>query len=124
MFSEGSSEGLGDEEDDDEEEFDWQVEQEVYKETSEEELSAMQMYGFGNKRSGVFARLQVRLRRPLPLFLCLSSRRTVAELSGLSQQEELSDVIDVKNPEQTTAAERRKARLEAEASAFSADHYL
>lgn len=52
--------------DDDEEEFDWQVEQEVYKEVSEEELRAMQMYGFGNKRSGVFARLQVRLNRPLP----------------------------------------------------------
>eukprot|EP00066_Takifugu_rubripes_P007928 XP_003973782.1 PREDICTED: protein SHQ1 homolog isoform X2 [Takifugu rubripes] len=89
--------GLGDEEDDEEEdEFEWQVEQEVYKETSEEELRSMQMYGFGNKRSGVFARLQ----------------------------EELSDVIDVRNPEQTSAGERRRARLEAEASAFSADHYL
>ncbi|TNM88361.1 hypothetical protein fugu_004615, partial [Takifugu bimaculatus] len=89
--------GLGDEEDDEEEdEFEWQVEQEVYKETSEEELRSMQMYGFGNKRSGVFARLQ----------------------------EELSDVIDVRNPEQTSAGERRRARLEAEAAAFSADHYL
>lgn len=38
------------------------MEQEVYKETSEEELRAMQLYGFGNKRSGVFARLQVRLQ--------------------------------------------------------------
>lgn len=37
------------------------MEQEVYKETSEEELRAMQTYGFGNQRSGVFARLQVRL---------------------------------------------------------------
>lgn len=64
---------MGDEEDDDEEEeFDWQVEQEVYKETSEEELGAMQMYGFGNMRSGVFARLQVRLQRP-----CLSLTATV-----------------------------------------------
>uniref|UniRef100_H2TGD9 Protein SHQ1 homolog n=1 Tax=Takifugu rubripes TaxID=31033 RepID=H2TGD9_TAKRU len=88
---------LVEEEDDEEEdEFEWQVEQEVYKETSEEELRSMQMYGFGNKRSGVFARLQ----------------------------EELSDVIDVRNPEQTSAGERRRARLEAEASAFSADHYL
>lgn len=42
------------------------MEQVVYQESSEEELNAMQMYGFGNKRSGVFARLQVRLRRPLP----------------------------------------------------------
>lgn len=60
-MSEGCSESAGDEEDEDEEEFDWQVEQEVYKETSEEELRAMQTYGFGNQRSGVFARLQVRL---------------------------------------------------------------
>ncbi|KAM9362175.1 protein SHQ1 homolog [Symphorus nematophorus] len=92
----GCSESVGDDEDEDEEEFDWQVEQEVYKESSEEELRAQQKYGFGNQRSGVFARLQ----------------------------EELSEVIDVKNPEGTTAAERRQARLEAEASAFSADHYL
>ncbi|XP_059186060.1 protein SHQ1 homolog [Centropristis striata] len=90
------SEGAGDDGDEDEEEFDWQVEQEVYRESSEEELRAQQKYGFGNQRSGVFARLQ----------------------------EELSDVIDVKNPEGTTAAERRQARLDAEGSAFSSDHYL
>ena len=53
---------MGDEEDEDEEEFDWHVEQEVYKESSEEELRAQQKYGFGNQRSGVFARLQVRLQ--------------------------------------------------------------
>uniref|UniRef100_A0A3Q3WWP4 Protein SHQ1 homolog n=1 Tax=Mola mola TaxID=94237 RepID=A0A3Q3WWP4_MOLML len=82
--------------DEDEEEFDWQVEQEVYKESSEEELKAMQTYGFGNLRSDVFARLQ----------------------------EELSDVTDVKNPEGMTAAERRRARLDTEGSAFSPDHYL
>ncbi len=51
---------------------------------------------------------------------CLSKIRYV----GLSRQEELSDVTDVKNPDGTTAAERRLARLEAEASAFSPDHYL
>lgn len=51
---------MGDDEEDDEEEFDWQVEQEVYKESSVEELRAMQKYGFGCQRSGVFARLQVR----------------------------------------------------------------
>ncbi|XP_044021730.1 protein SHQ1 homolog isoform X2 [Siniperca chuatsi] len=94
--STGYSESMGEDEDEDEEEFDWQVEQEVYKESSEEELRALQKYGFGNQRSGVFARLQ----------------------------EELSDVTDVKNPEGTTAAERRQARLNAEASAFSPDHYL
>uniref|UniRef100_A0A8C6L8Q2 Protein SHQ1 homolog n=1 Tax=Nothobranchius furzeri TaxID=105023 RepID=A0A8C6L8Q2_NOTFU len=90
------STGAEDNEEEDEEEFDWQVEQEVYKELSVEELSALQKYGFANQRSGVFARLQ----------------------------EELSEVIDLQNPEGTSAAERRQARLEAEASAFSPDHYL
>ncbi|XP_040890972.1 protein SHQ1 homolog [Toxotes jaculatrix] len=95
-LSSGPSDSVGDDEEADEEEFDWQVEQDVYMESSEEEMRALQKYGFGNQRSGVFARLQ----------------------------EELSDVIDIKNPEGTTAAERRQARLEAEASAFSPDHYL
>ncbi|XP_069020878.1 protein SHQ1 homolog [Embiotoca jacksoni] len=90
------SESAGDNEEEDEEEFDWQVEQEVYMERSEEEMRALHKYGFGNQRCGVFARLQ----------------------------EELSDVIDVKNPEGASAAERRRARLEAEALAFSPDHYL
>ncbi|XP_063330840.1 protein SHQ1 homolog isoform X3 [Pelmatolapia mariae] len=90
------SERVGDNEDEDEEDFDWQVEQEIYTEKSEEELRALQKYGFGNQRCGVFARLQ----------------------------KELSDVIDIKNPEGTSAAGRRQARLEAEASAFSTDHYL
>ncbi|CAN9512570.1 unnamed protein product [Ophioblennius macclurei] len=85
-----------DEEEEDEEEFDWQVEQEAYEEASQEELGALHKYGFANQRSGVFARLQ----------------------------EELSDVIDLKDPEATSAAERRRGRLEAEASAFSPDHYL
>lgn len=80
----------------DEEEFDWQIEQQVYKETPVEQLAQMHTYGFGNQRAGVFTRLQ----------------------------EELADVIDVKNPEGTTAAERKRARVEAEASAFSTDHYL
>ncbi|XP_040015547.1 protein SHQ1 homolog isoform X5 [Xiphias gladius] len=94
-LSTGCSESIGDDEEEDED-FDWQVEQEVYMESSEEELRALQKYGFGNQRSGVFARLQ----------------------------EELSDVIDIKNPEGMAAAERRQGRLEAEASAFSPDHYL
>lgn len=51
---------MGDDEEDDEEEIDWQVEQEVYTESSEEELRALQKYGFGNQRAGVFARLQVK----------------------------------------------------------------
>ncbi|XP_015226435.1 PREDICTED: protein SHQ1 homolog isoform X2 [Cyprinodon variegatus] len=93
----GGSETSGNgEEEEDEEEFDWQLEQEAYLEQSEEEMGALQKYGFGNQRSGVFSRLQ----------------------------EELGDVIDLKNPEGTSASERRRARLEAEASAFSSDHYL
>lgn len=82
--------------DEDEEEFDWQIEQKVFQETPEEQLAQMHTYGFGNQRAGVFTRLQ----------------------------EELADVIDIKNPEGTTAAERRQARVEAEALVFSSDHYL
>ena len=54
----GGSAG-GEEEEEEEEEFDWQVEQEVYMESSGAELASLQKYGFGNQRSGVFARLQV-----------------------------------------------------------------
>ncbi|NWZ92481.1 SHQ1 protein, partial [Nesospiza acunhae] len=53
-------------------------------------------YGFGNLRSGVFQRLQ----------------------------DELSDVIDIKDPDQTPAEERRRGRLAAEAAKFEPDHYL
>ena len=51
--------GPGNDEGEDEEEYDWQVEQEVYTESSEAELASLQKYGFGNQRAGVFARLQV-----------------------------------------------------------------
>nr|XP_023649798.1 protein SHQ1 homolog [Paramormyrops kingsleyae] len=83
----------GEEEEDD---FDWQMEQEAYVESSEEELRSLQKYGFGNQRSGVFTRLQ----------------------------EELGDVVDVKNPDSSTASERRKDRLAAEDTIFCHDHYL
>ncbi|KAL0978649.1 hypothetical protein UPYG_G00173400 [Umbra pygmaea] len=83
-------------EDEDDEDFDWQVEQEVYMETSEEQLKELQKYGFGNQRSGVFTRLQ----------------------------EELTDVIDVRNPDGTTSSERRLQRLDAETTVFCHDHYL
>lgn len=52
--------GGGCEEEDEEEEFDWQIEQEIYTETSAETLKEYHKYGFGNLRSGVFTRLQVR----------------------------------------------------------------
>lgn len=42
----------------------------------------------------------------------------------LSFQDELGEVIDLKNPDVTPAAERREKRLEAEAAKFDSDHYL
>ncbi|XP_077181307.1 protein SHQ1 homolog isoform X2 [Paroedura picta] len=57
---------------------------------------ATSSFSFGNQKSDVFCRLQ----------------------------EELSEVIDIKNPDVTPADERRKKRLAAEAAKFDADHYL
>ncbi|NWS69011.1 SHQ1 protein, partial [Crotophaga sulcirostris] len=79
-----------------EEEFDWEIEQTPYKESAESALPLQYRYGFGNLRSGVFQRLQ----------------------------DELSDVIDVKDPDQTPVDERRRKRLAAEAAKFDPDHYL
>ncbi|NXN94080.1 SHQ1 protein, partial [Rhinopomastus cyanomelas] len=79
-----------------EEEFDWEIEQTPYKESSENTLSPQYCYGFGNLRSGVFQRLQ----------------------------DELNEVIDIKDPDQTPVDERRRKRLAAEAAKFDPDHYL
>ncbi|XP_074008503.1 protein SHQ1 homolog isoform X1 [Numenius arquata] len=79
-----------------EEEFDWELEQTPYKESAEITLPLQYRYGFGNLRSGVFQRLQ----------------------------DELSDVIDIKDPDQTPVDERRRKRLAAEAAKFDPDHYL
>ncbi|XP_036387654.1 protein SHQ1 homolog [Megalops cyprinoides] len=92
----GSMEREEEEDEDEDENFDWQVDQQVYTEISEEELGGLQKYGFGNLRSGVFTRLQ----------------------------DELSDVIDVKTPDNATAMERRQGRLTAESAKFDPDHYL
>lgn len=81
----------------------------------------MHKYGFGNQRAGVFSRLQVS-HPHITMFMRKIHAQNVP--SSVFCQEELSDVIDLKNPEGTTTAERRQARLEAEASAFSPDHYL
>ncbi|KAK7155662.1 hypothetical protein R3I93_010342 [Phoxinus phoxinus] len=88
--------GGGCEEEDEEEEFDWEIEQEIYTETSAETLKEYHKYGFGNLRSGVFTRLQ----------------------------EELNEVIDVKDPDNTAPELRRGNRLDAETSIFCADHYM
>nr|KAF6421215.1 SHQ1, H/ACA ribonucleoprotein assembly factor [Molossus molossus] len=81
---------------DDDEEFDWEIEQSPYEEVSESALNLQGHYGFGGLRSGVFQRLQ----------------------------DEFSDVIDIKDPDFTPAAERRQKRLAAELAKFDPDHYL
>lgn len=60
LFLSGACGGETCEEEDEEEEFDWQIEQEVYAEPPAETLKGYHKYGFGNLRSGVFCRLQVR----------------------------------------------------------------
>ncbi|XP_064217983.1 protein SHQ1 homolog isoform X1 [Aotus nancymaae] len=80
----------------DDEDFDWEIEQTPYEEISESALNPQCHYGFGNLRSGVFQRLQ----------------------------DELSDVVDVKDPDFTPAVERRQKRLAAELAKFDPDHYL
>lgn len=39
-------------------------------------------------------------------------------------QDELSDVIDLKDPDSTPVKERRQKQLAAEAAKFDPDHYL
>nr|XP_033782023.1 protein SHQ1 homolog isoform X2 [Geotrypetes seraphini]XP_033782025.1 protein SHQ1 homolog isoform X2 [Geotrypetes seraphini]XP_033782026.1 protein SHQ1 homolog isoform X2 [Geotrypetes seraphini] len=75
--------------------FDWQIEQTPFEEIADT-LNLHCGYGFGNLRSGVFRRLQ----------------------------DELSDVIDLKDPEATLPAERRQKRLAAEEAKFNPSHYL
>ncbi|XP_058534569.1 protein SHQ1 homolog isoform X2 [Ochotona princeps] len=84
------------EDDADDEGFDWEIEQTPYEEISENPLNPQCHYGFGNLRAGVVHRLQ----------------------------DELSDVIDIKDPDFTPAAERRQKRLAAELAKFDPDHYL
>ncbi|XP_030062744.1 protein SHQ1 homolog [Microcaecilia unicolor] len=77
------------------EDFDWQIEQTPFEETADV-LNPPCSYGFGNLRSGVFKRLQ----------------------------DELSDVIDLKDPDATLPADCRQKRLAAEDAKFDASHYL
>ncbi|XP_066283636.1 protein SHQ1 homolog isoform X2 [Branchiostoma lanceolatum] len=85
------------EDDDDDEEIDWQVEQEPWWENqSQSEIQPGMKYGFANRRSGVFGKLQ----------------------------EELHDVVDVREPDRLTHAECREARIAAEQAHFDPDHYL
>ncbi|XP_039189448.1 protein SHQ1 homolog isoform X1 [Crotalus tigris] len=89
--------GAPDEENmEEEEEFDWEIEQTLQKDYTEDSLCPSNTYGFGSQKSGVFRRLQ----------------------------DELNEVVDVKNPDITPASERREKRLAAEAAKFDPDHYL
>ncbi|NWJ07133.1 SHQ1 protein, partial [Crypturellus undulatus] len=85
---------LSEEEEDDD--FDWEIEQTPYEETAESTLQQKYCYGFGNLHSAVLQRLQ----------------------------DELTDVIDIKDPDRVPVSERRRKRLAAEAAKFDPDHYL
>ncbi|XP_075839455.1 protein SHQ1 homolog isoform X2 [Microtus pennsylvanicus] len=82
--------------DDEDADFDWEIEQTPYEEVSERALQSQCHYGFGNLRAGVVQRLQ----------------------------DELSEVIDIKDPDFTPVTERRQKRLAAELAKFDPDHYL
>ncbi|MEE6502476.1 hypothetical protein FKM82_004531 [Ascaphus truei] len=82
--------------DEEEEEFDWQIEQTPFEQSAADALNSHCSYGFGNLRAGVFTRLQ----------------------------DELNDVIDLRDPDVTPASERTQRRLAVESAKFDPDHYL
>ncbi|KAI8511147.1 Hsp90 cochaperone shq1 [Branchiostoma belcheri] len=89
--------GTDDAEEEEEEEIDWQVEQVPWWENQpQSEIQPGMKYGFANRRSGVFSKLQ----------------------------EELHDVVDVREPDRLTHAECHEARMAAELEQFDPDHYL
>lgn len=97
LVEEIGSSGVSEERADDEDaDFDWEIEQTPYEEVSESALQSQCHYGFGNLRAGVVQRLQ----------------------------DELSEVIDIKDPDFTPVTERRQKRLAAELAKFDPDHYL
>ncbi|NXA33360.1 SHQ1 protein, partial [Eudromia elegans] len=83
-------------EEEEEDDFDWEIEQTPYEETAESTLQQKYCYGFGNLHSAVLQRLQ----------------------------DELTEVIDIKDPDQVPVSERRRKRLAAEMAKFDPDHYL
>ncbi|XP_071804641.1 protein SHQ1 homolog [Asterias amurensis] len=97
VIGENGNEGeaLDEENADDQGEIDWQMEQKPFQQ-EEDALMGETHYGFANKRSGVFQRLQ----------------------------EELCDVVDVPNPDTMHLKERRTAKGSAENEKFDGDHYL
>lgn len=81
-------------EDNSEKDFDWFLEQKIEPEC--ELSSSGAKYGFSLKHSGLFGKLA----------------------------EELHQVVDVKNPDNQSAADRRIERLEQEKIEFNPEHYL
>ena len=77
-----------------ESEFDWFLEQNIPDE--EERASSLAAYGFASQHSGLFAKLA----------------------------EELREVLDVKDPDHQTLAQRRTSRIECENDEFNPEHYL
>ncbi|XP_060078474.1 protein SHQ1 homolog [Ylistrum balloti] len=76
------------------EDFDWHIDQKVYV---EEELPLdAPKYGFGNTKSGVFKRLQ----------------------------EDIIDVVSLRDPDGCCPTERREKRTQAEQDKFDPDYYL
>lgn len=82
------------EEEEEEEEFDWHVKQHPFQE--EEVLLDAPKYGFANQRSGVFGKLQ----------------------------EEICEIVDLKEPDKVSFKDRRKLRIESENDKFDEDYYL
>lgn len=59
-FDGNACSGAPDEENmEEEEEFDWEIEQTLQKDNTEDSLCPSNTYGFGSQKSGVFRRLQV-----------------------------------------------------------------
>lgn len=75
---------------------------------------------------GAFLGISVLISILLKFFLnksCVPDQR-LGSIILCHLQDELSDVIDIKDPDQTPAEERRRRRLAAEAAKFEPDHYL
>ena len=81
----------------DEDEIDWYFEQQLPETAADgPAVAGGDGYGFAFSQTGVFSRLR----------------------------EEAAEILDVKNPDELTAAQRREVRREMESACFDSDHYL
>lgn len=81
-------------EEQEDEDYDWHIEQTPF--TDEQLCVDGPKYGFANQKSGLFSRLQ----------------------------DEVVEIVDLKNPDQYHMKDRRELRLSAEEDKFDEDHYL